>query len=141
MLVGQFPPYQALLDLQQALDSRRRSNWLRESTAGRGSYPPINVFQKDDDFIAIVELAGIDKEDIDIEVNENAIRLSGTKKPDYPEGVSAHRRERVFGHFDRTISVPVMFDQSRIEAEYRNGILALRVPRAEQSKPRKIDVS
>ena len=141
MLIRQFSPYQALFDLQRALESSRRSDWLRDSTAGRGTYPPINVFQKDDDFIAVVELAGIGRDDLNIEVKDSTIRLSGNKKPDYPEGVSAHRRERVFGHFDRTISLPMKIDQKRIEAEYRNGILALRIPRAEADKPRKIDIS
>ena len=59
----------------------------------------------------------------------------------YPEGVSVHRRERVAGEFDRTISVPVRLEPDRIKAEYRDGILALFLPRSERDKPRNITVS
>jgi len=134
-------PFEALLDLQRAVDSSFGSDWLRSSTSGRGSFPPINIFQKGDDFIAIVELAGIDKSALDIEAKDDVIRLSGRKVADYPEDVSAHRRERIFGTFDRTISVPVKFDASHIKAEYRDGILALFIPRAEADKPRKVKIS
>lgn len=59
----------------------------------------------------------------------------------YPEGASVHRRERVAGDFDRTISVPVRLEPDRIKAEYRDGILALFLPRSERDKPRTITVS
>ena len=57
-----------------------------------------------------------------------------------PSSVSVHRRERVFGEFDRTLSLPVQLDSDRIKAEYQDGILALFLPRAEQDKPRTISI-
>lgn len=141
MLISRSDPFRALLDLQRSLESSFKSDWLRGSTAGRGSFPPINIFQKGDDFVAVVELAGIDKEKLDIQVKENLIRLSGERVPAYPQDVSAHRRERIFGTFDRTISVPVRVDAEAIKAEYRDGILALFIPRAEDDKPRKVTIS
>lgn len=140
MLFGRNDPFQALFELQRALDSRFRSNWLAGSTAGQGAYPPVNVFQKDEDFVAVVELAGINKSDLEIQVKDNLIRLSGKKAAAYPEDVSAHRRERIFGTFDRTISVPIKVDADAIKAEYRDGILALYIPRAEADKPRKVKI-
>ena len=59
----------------------------------------------------------------------------------YPDGVSVHRRERVAGEFDRTISLPVRLEPDSIKAEYRDGILALFLPRSERDKPRTIAVS
>lgn len=141
MALSRTHPFQALFDLQRALDSSRSSDWLRGSTAARGSFPPINMFQKGDDFVAIIELPGVDKSDLDIQAKGNYIRLSGAKSSNYPEGVSAHRRERVFGSFDRTISVPVKIDPDGIKAEYRDGVLALFIPRAEEDKPRKVQLS
>jgi HSP20 family protein len=141
MLIGRNGPFQALFDLQRSLDSNLRSDWLPGSTAGRGSFPPINIFQKGDDFVAVIELAGIDKSELEIQAKDNLIRLSGKKVPSYPDGVSAHRRERIFGSFDRTISVPVRVDPQGIKAEYRNGILALHIPRAEEDKPRKVTIN
>jgi HSP20 family protein len=59
----------------------------------------------------------------------------------YPDGVSVHRRERVAGEFDRTISLPVQLEPDGIKAEYRDGILALFMPRSERDKPRAITIS
>ena len=140
MLLSQGDPFQALFDLQREMESSLRSDWLPRSTAGRGAFPPINIFRKGDDYIAIVELAGIDKSELEIEAKDDLIRLSGRKAASYPDDASAHRRERVFGTFDRTISVPIKVDAGGIKAEYRNGILALFIPRAEQDKPRKVTI-
>ena len=134
-------PFQALLALQNALDDRRKSNFLSNMTSSGGAYPPINIFQKGHDYVAIIELPGLKKENMEIEVKDNVIRLSGEKSADYPEKVSAHRRERIFGKFDRTITVPVKVDAEKITAEYRNGILALLIPRAEEDKPKKVLIS
>ncbi len=133
-------PFRALFDFQRALDSSLKGDWLRGSTAGRGGFPAINVFQKGDDFVAVVELPGVDKDSLDIEAKDNLIRLSGKMQASHPDGASVHRRERVSGGFDRTISVPVRVDASGIKAEYRDGILALYIPRAEQDKPRKVQI-
>ena len=62
MLFGRNDPFQALFELQRALDSRFRSNWLGGSTAGQGAYPPVNVFQKGEDFVAVVEAPGRDRD-------------------------------------------------------------------------------
>jgi HSP20 family protein len=133
-------PFNALLDLQRALEARLTSGWLQDSTTSRGSFPPINVFQQGDDILAIVELPGIDKNDLHVHVQENTIRISGRKAVDFPEGASVHRRERVSGEFDRTLSLPVQLDADGINAEYRDGILALFLPRAESDKPRTIAI-
>lgn len=140
MLLSRNDPFRALFDLQRAMDSRLRSDWLGRSTIGRGSFPPINIFEKGDDYVAVVELPGIDREDLDIQVKGDHIRLSGKRTPDYPENASTHRRERVFGTFDRTISVPIKIDAGRVKAAYRDGLLALHIPRAEEDKPRKVKI-
>jgi HSP20 family protein len=105
-----------------------------------GAYPPVNVFQQGDDLVAIVELPGINKEDLNIQAEENTIRIAGRKTIDYPENVSLHRRERLSGLFDRTLVVPMQIDPDRIQAEYNDGLLALFIPRAEKDKPRIIAV-
>jgi len=141
MLFYRSDPFRALAEFQRALDTHRGSDWLGARTMASGAYPPINIFRKGEDYVAIVELPGVDKADLDIEAKDNVIRLSGRKTPSYPEKASTHRRERVFGTFDRTISVPVKIDEGKLKAEYRDGILALFIPRAEEDKPRKIEVA
>jgi HSP20 family protein len=133
-------PFEALFSLQRALDAHLASDWMGSRTAAMGSYPPTNVFQKGDDFVAVIELAGVDKADLQVEAKENTIRVSGRKFINYGEGASMHRRERVSGVFDRTISVPIEIDPDGIQAEYRDGVLALFIPRAQSQKPRTIKI-
>jgi HSP20 family protein len=115
-------PFDTLFALQQALENRLTSGWLEGSTAGVGSYPPINVFQQGDNLVAIVELPGVTKEDLNIQAKENTIRIAGKKTIDYPESASLHRRERVSGVFDRTLVVPMQIDPDGIQAEYNERV-------------------
>ena len=134
-------PFDALFHLQRALEARLESDWLRGATAGRGAFPPINIFQQGNDLVAILEIPGVDKEDLEVEAKDNRIRVSGKKAVVYDEKASLHRRERLFGAFDRTLTVPIQIDPDRIKAEYRDGVLALFIPRAESDKPRTIAIS
>jgi len=133
--------FDALLDFQQALESRLQSDWLRGATAATGAFPPINVFQQSDNLVAIIELVGVNKSDLEIQAKNNTIRISGKKDVTYPEKVSLHRRERLSGSFDRTLTVPIQIDADRIKAEYRDGVLALFIPRTESDKPRSISIN
>ena len=133
-------PFETLFNLQQALDTFRQSDWLESSPSGTGAYPPVNVFRKGDDFVVIAELPGIKKSDLDIQVKGNTIRIAGAKSVDYEAKGSLHRRERLAGRFDRAVAIPIQIDIDQVKAEYRDGILALFLPRAEQDKPRSIKV-
>ena len=136
-----YDPFEALFDFQRALDARLESDWLRGATAGTGAFPPINVFQQADNLVAILELPGVKKDELEIQAKDNTIRISGKKTIAYEGGVSLHRRERHSGMFDRTLTVPIQIDADRIKAEYRDGVLALFIPRAESDKPRTISIN
>jgi HSP20 family protein len=140
-MIGRYDPFEALFEFQRALESHLESDWLRGATAGTGAFPPINVFQQGDDLVAILELPGIDKGDLQLEAKNNTIRISGKKEIVYDEGTSVHRRERHSGTFDRTLTVPIQIDADRVKAEYRDGVLALFIPRAESDKPRSISIN
>ena len=140
MMTGYSDPFDVLMNLQRSLDAQTGSDWLQNQTASQGPFPPINVFKQADDLLAIIELPGVDKKDLQIQAKENTIRISGKKVPNYPEG-SVHRRERVFGEFDRTLSLPIQLDPDRIKAEYRDGVLALLLSRVESEKARTITIS
>jgi HSP20 family protein len=134
-------PFDALSSFQQALDAYRTSSWLESSVSGGGAYPPVNVFRKGDDFIIIAELPGVKKSDLDVQVKGRTIRLAGAKTVGYPEKAALHRRERLAGRFDRAVTMPVEIDPDRVKAEYRAGVLALFLPRAESEKPKSIKVA
>jgi len=134
-------PFDALSSLQQALDTFRTSGWLSAGPSGAGSYPPMNVFRKGDDFIIIAEVPGVKKSDLQVQVKGNTIRLSGTKSVSYPDKAGVHRRERLSGRFDRAMTLPVEINPDAVKAECRDGILALYLTRAERDKPRSVQVS
>jgi HSP20 family protein len=140
MITAFADPFAALLSLQRELDARFASDWLSDMTTSRGPFPPINVFQQGDDVLALMELPGVDRDDLQIQAKANTIRISGKKRVEYANEASVHRRERVSGEFDRTLSLPVQFDPDRIRAEYRDGLLAVFLPRAESDKPHSIKI-
>jgi HSP20 family protein len=140
MVIRYADPFEALFAFQRALEKRLSSDWLGNATAGTGTYPPVNVFQQGDDLVAILELPGVDKDELSVQAKDDTIRIAGRKSVDYPEGVSVHRRERLWGVFDRTLVLPMQIDPDGIKAEYNDGMLALFIPRAERDKPRTIQI-
>jgi HSP20 family protein len=134
-------PFDALVQFQQALDAFRTSGWLSAGPSAGGGYPPLNVFRKDDDIIILTEVPGVRRDDLEIQVKGNTIRIAGRKAVQYGERVSLHRRERTSGTFDRAVTLPVEIDAERVHAECRDGILAVYLARAEHDKPKSIAIS
>ena len=136
-----FDPFEQLQEFQRALDTFRSSGWLGSGVSAGGGYPPMNIFRKGDDIIAIVEVPGVRKSELDIRIERNTLRISGSKGVEYGDKAAMHRRERSAGRFDRAVTLPIDIDPDKIRAECRDGILALYLPRAERDKPRSITVS
>ena len=111
-------PFATLYRIQRALETHLDSDWLSGATTGVGAFPPINLFQQGHDFVAVVELAGVKPDALNIEAKENSLRLSGSKFIDYEEKASLHRRERIEGSFDRTITLPVRIDPDRSKPSF-----------------------
>ena len=133
-------PFDALASFQQALDSYRESSWLDASPSGGGAYPPMNVFRKGDDFMIITEIPGVKKSELEVQVKGRTLRLSGARSVAFPEKAAIHRRERLSGRFDRAVTMPVEINPDGVKAEYRDGILALFLPRAESEKAKTIEI-
>ena len=140
MVVLLSDPFESLFKFQQGLDAFRTSDWLQSGPSGGGTYPPVNVFRKGDDFVIITEVPGIDKSNLEIQVQGNTLRIAGAKSVNYPEEASLHRRERLAGRFDRAVTLPVGIEADGVKAECRDGILVLLLPRAEREKPKSIKV-
>ncbi len=134
-------PLDTLLGFQRALETAMTNDWLGLGTSSRGAFPPINVFQDGDDFVVIAEIPGVARDQIDVQVHRNQIRVRGKKTIDYGTNISVHRRERDSGNFDRTLAIPFQIDAESVKAECRDGLLALHVTRAERDKPKTISVS
>ncbi len=87
------------------------------------------------------ELPGVDPKEIDISASADSITLRGERKvPPISEEVSYHQREREFGIFRRVINLPVKINTDKINASYKNGILTVILPKAEEVKPKQIKI-
>jgi HSP20 family protein len=141
MVIRVKDPFAALLGVQRAMESVMGSDWFGGRTSGSGVFPLINVFNDGDDFVVVAELAGVKKEDLEIQVRGDTVRIQGKKTIAHPESASIHRRERAAGEFDRTVTLPDAVDAAKVAADYRDGVLTLRLPRAESAKPRTVTIN
>lgn len=141
MVIRVRDPFATLLGLQRAVESVMGSNWLGNGLSGSGAFPLVNVFQDGDDFVLVAELPGVKKEHLEVQVRGDTLRLQGKKTIAYDDKASAHRRERSAGQFDRTLTLPAEVDATKVAAEYRDGVLTLRLPRAESAKPRTVTIN
>ncbi len=82
-----------------------------------GAFPPIKVFQQGDNLVAILEMPGVNKSELEIQAKGITIHVSGKKAIAYREGVSVHRRERRWGSFDRSLTVPMEINTDAVKAE------------------------
>ncbi|NLM74574.1 MAG: Hsp20/alpha crystallin family protein [Clostridiaceae bacterium] len=110
---------------------------------GRITDPRVDVYQTEKDVIVKAEIPGVSKEDLNVYIDENMIRLSGqTKRDEEYKDDNIYRSERYYGSFSRTIPLPVEVKSEKASAEYRDGILKITVPKAEPGKikGRRIDI-
>ena len=105
------------------------------------AYPAMNVWTNENGMLITAEVPGVYPEDIDISVVGETLTLSGQRKPDeIKEADRYHRQERGYGKFSRTLQLPFPVIVDKVEATFKNGVLSIHLPRAEEDKPRKISV-
>ena len=105
-------------------------------------YPAVDVLEGKDSYLIRAELPGMKREDIKVEVKDGILVLSGERKSEKPaEGVEYRHVERVNAKFWRSFSLPDTVKHDGIEATYKEGVLEVRVPKAEEAKPRQIEVT
>lgn len=112
------------------------------ATTKHSNYPPMNLREDEDHLFLDVRIPGLDKDDFQINIKDNTLSISG-KKP-APANIKVkdyHRKERVTGTLIRAVALPVEVDSERIEADYENGILCIKLPKAESAKPKQISVT
>src|SRR5260370_28488811 len=115
------------------------SNFGGQSQLFSGWSPALDLYQNSDNVIARVELPGMRKEDIEISLQDGMLTISGERKS--AEGEKAERTERYVGKFRRSISLPTQVDANKVTATYRDGILTVTLPKAEEAKPKQIQVN
>ncbi len=106
-----------------------------------GWSPLLDIHQDKDNIFVKAELPGMKKEEIDISLQEGMLTIAGERKheKEYKEGES-FRSERFFGRFHRSVMLPTPVDASKVKATYTDGILTVTLPKAEEAKPKQIEV-
>ena len=113
----------------------------RQSQLFSGWTPALDLYQNNDNVIAVVELPGMHKEDIEISLHEGTLTINGERKSESSNGEKAERTERYIGKFRRSITLPARVDANKVSATYRDGILTVTLPKAEEAKPKQIQVN
>ena len=104
--------------------------------------PPVDIYETDDALILTVDLPGVPKDAVSIEIHQNTLTLRGERTP--AAGVQDeryYRTERVYGPFQRSFVLPTLVDQEHVQATYHDGVLELRLPKSEAAKPRRIAIT
>ncbi len=134
-------PVSGLLALQRELERVFDKPFgIDLGPSGRGVFPPVNVFADRDGYVVKLEVPGVAPENVNIEAEGRTLTVSGKREDAPTEAGSFHRRERGYGQFSRSLQLPADLDASRAEANYKHGILTVRIPKKEEAKPRQISI-
>src|SRR5881392_2497597 len=120
------------------------SNFGRQSQLFSGWSPALDLYQNNDNVIVRVELPGMRKEDIEISLQDGMLTIGGERKSetgDNGAGEKAARTERFTGKFRRSITLPTRVDSNKVNATYKDGLLTVTLPKAEEAKPKQIQVN
>ena len=136
-------PFAAMNDLRREIDSLF-------DEFGRGPersplqrfrvFPSLNVWDEGEALCVEAEVPGLQQDDLEMLAMGNELTLKGRRTPLAGDNLTYHRQERGMGEFSRTITLPAEIDPGRVEATLKDGVLSVRLPKAESAKPRKVVV-
>ncbi|MFW5877106.1 MAG: Hsp20/alpha crystallin family protein [Myxococcota bacterium] len=132
-MLTRFNPFEEMHRLQDDL--------FRPWSGGQRLRPAVDIFEEEGAMKMLAELPGVRPEDVQIQVEDNVLTLTGERKlehEDQKEGY--HRVERAYGSFTRSFALPRTVDTTGIEAELKNGTLVITLPKRAESQPRRIEV-
>lgn len=144
MAITRFDPFREFTTLQDRMNRLFGDVYLRdEDVTQRGSWvPPVDIYETEGhDLVIKAELPDMQREDIDVTVEHNVLTIRGTRKAPADVKEEQFRRvERHYGAFVRSFTLPQTVDATKVAAEYKNGVLTVKLPYREESKPRTITV-
>lgn len=141
-----FNPMREMNDFQRQIDRFFNPPFfnagvLADGVRGERWYPSVDMFDNEDALIIKAELPGLSKDDIDVNIENGKLTLSGERKSENEVTEDQYyRRERSCGKFVRTFALPADVDPDKIAAEFKDGVLKIEIPKPEEKKPRQITV-
>ena len=144
MAIVKVDPFRELTAMQDRMARLFGDVYLRDEDTGfRGSWAPVvDIFETDaHDLVLKAELPGMTREDLEVTVENSTLVLKGTKKLDAEVKEENYRRiERTYGTFNRSFTLPNTVDATKVAADFKNGVLTVKLPFREEAKPRSINV-
>ena len=140
-----WPTFGRLTNLRDEIDrlfEAPLAELVRNSQLLSGWTPALDVSEEKDHFTVKAELPGMKKEDIEVAMHEGSLSISGERKSESKhEDSEMYRAERFFGRFQRTVSLPAPVAVDKIQAQYKDGVLTITLPKTEEAKPKRIEVN
>jgi HSP20 family molecular chaperone IbpA len=124
----------------QVQEKREVERQQEATVPARAFLPPTDIFESDDVLTIVMEMPGVDREDVDVNVENGVLRVEGRLDFSKYEGMQPVYTEYNIGHYRRSFSLSSKVDQDRISAQMQDGVLTLLLPKAEEAKPRRISV-
>jgi HSP20 family protein len=146
MNIVRWDPFRELEDMSMRLGRFFNQPRLRRVDDDDGSFfadwaPAVDVQETDKEYIVKADLPDVRKEDVKVGIEDGVLTLEGERKQEKEEkGKKFHRVERVYGKFVRRLALPMEVEAQKVAAEFKDGVLNVRMPKAEAAKPRAIDV-
>jgi HSP20 family protein len=143
MSMSRFESFRDLMSLREAMDRLFEQSVVAPGAYGDGQRSgrtlPLDLYQTKDAYILQANVPGVDPKDVDITLEANTLTIRGDVKP--PEKTEGYLlQERRFGPFERTLQLDLPIQAEKVEASFRNGVLTLSLPKAEQAKPKVIKI-
>ena len=120
------------------MERLREEALLREELPLKAWIPPCDIFETGTELVMKFELPEVQKEDVEVKLEQNVLTLHGERK--FEDRENYHRVERHYGEFMRSFSVPMYVDAARISAEFKDGVLTVMLPKNEEARPKQINV-
>ena len=133
-------PYRRIASLRDAMDRFLEESYRDSNTSEREMLLAVDVSSEDEGYVIKALVPGLESENLDIEILNNTVSIQGEFKSGEDEETKYLTCELPQGHFNRTIALPVAVDASKAEASLKNGVLTLRIPKAEAHRPKSIKV-
>ena len=142
MSLVRWNPTNELANVTKDFDGLLNTFWNSEDSYMTNFNPTVDIEENDDEFVFHAELPGLDKKDVKISLKDNILTLSGEKAQKNKEKkLNFHRIESSYGKFQRCFKLPQNVRQADIKADFSNGILNITVPKAEEAKPKEIEIA
>jgi HSP20 family protein len=114
---------------------------LNEPRGARPWSPSVDIFETENELVLKADLPDVKLEDIEVRVENQTLTLKGERKFEKDDSVRGHHRlERNYGSFERSFTVPATVDSEKVAADYKNGVLTVKLPKKEAAKPRQVKI-